>query len=131
MSEPQINNDSDQKEHNLKLEQLLGDCLSFREVAEKLDVPVTKVHKLVKEHALLAATVGEDQSRVIPAKFLREAEILESLKGTITVLDDAGFTEDEILRWLFTEDPSLDGSPIDSLRAGRKTEIRRRAQTMG
>ncbi|NKX51550.1 DNA-binding protein, partial [Arthrobacter deserti] len=38
--------------------------------------------------------------------------------------------DEEILRWLFTEDESLPGRPIDALREGRKTEIRRRAQAL-
>ncbi len=34
------------------------------------------------------------------------------------------------LRWLFTPDDSLPGTPIDALRGGRKTEVRRRAQAL-
>ena len=50
--------------------------------------------------------------------------------GTVTLLADAGFSNEDTLRWLFTEDPSLPGSPIEALRSGRKTEIRRRAQAL-
>ena len=34
------------------------------------------------------------------------------------------------MRWLFTPDDSLPGTPADALRAGRKTEVRRRAQAL-
>ena len=41
-------------------------------------------------------------------------------------------SDDEIITWLFTPDPTLpvEGAPIDALRAGHKTEIRRRAQEL-
>ena len=55
---------------------------------------------------------------------------MESLKGTISVLKDSGYEDDELLVWLFTPDESLNGTPMDALRAGRKTEIRRRAQSL-
>ena len=53
--------------------------------------------------------------------------VLASLQGTLTVLSDAGFTDEAAIEWLFTPDDSLPGTPIEALRAGRKTEIRRRA----
>ncbi len=55
---------------------------------------------------------------------------MESLKGTIIVLADAGYSDEELITWLFTQDDSLRGRPIDALREGRKTEIRRRAQSL-
>lgn len=56
--------------------------------------------------------------------------MVDSLKGTIAVLADAGFSDDELIAWLYTPDESLRGRPIDALREGRKTEIRRRAQIL-
>ena len=43
-----------------------------------------------------------------------------------------GMDDDEIIEWMFTPDPTLpvEGAPIDALRAGHKTEIRRRAQEL-
>ena len=35
-----------------------------------------------------------------------------------------------ILGWLLTPDDSLPGSPLDALKQGRKTEVRRRAQAL-
>ena len=34
------------------------------------------------------------------------------------------------LRWLLAPDETLPGTPVDALRAGRKTEVRRRAQAL-
>lgn len=113
-----------------ELEELITDWLPIPDVAERLGLPLKKVHSLLDERTLVAARVGERSIRCIPADFLVGDHVLESLKGTISVLSDARFNDEEILRWLFTEDESLPGRPIDALREGRKTEIRRRAQAL-
>ena len=53
------------------------------------------------------------------------------ITGTITVLRDSGFSTEEILRWLFTEDETLPGTPIEALRGDRGREVKRRAQALG
>lgn len=113
-----------------ELEALVQEWLTLPEVAERLDVIVTRVHKMIKEQHLVDVRRGENNVRYVPAAFLSEKGVLKSLRGTITVLADSGFSDVEIIRWLFTEDPSLPGRPIDALHAGRKTEIRRRAQAL-
>jgi hypothetical protein len=95
-----------------------------------LDVSITKVHGLLDERALAALRIGERKIRSVPAAFLQDGHVVESLKGTIVVLADAGFSDEELIGWLFTPDESLRGRPIDALREGRKTEIRRRAQSL-
>lgn len=92
-------------------------------------MPVTRVHNLVGDRRLLAARIAEVRS--IPALLLGEGGPLESLRGTAMVLQDAGFTDEQAIRWLFTPDDTLPGRPIDALRDGRKTEIRRRASALG
>ena len=54
-----------------------------------------------------------------------------SLRGTIFVLHDAGFTDDEAIDWLLTPEDSIGIPPIEALRAGRKSEVRRVAQALG
>ena len=112
------------------LEVLVDEWLTLPEVAERLDVIVTRVHKMIKEKHLVDVRRGEGNIRYIPGAFLTPTGILKPLRGTIMVLADAGFNDDEIIRWLFTEDDSLPGRPIDALHAGKKTEIRRRAQAL-
>ena len=56
--------------------------------------------------------------------------VVKGLPGTITVLRDGGYGDDEILRWLFADDDSLPGTPVASLRSGRHKEVKRRAQAM-
>ncbi|WP_269936859.1 Rv2175c family DNA-binding protein [Arthrobacter sp. HY1533] len=113
------------------VESVVSEWLPLPDVAEMLDVPVTKVHALVKDGTLLAARVGERNIRAVPAEFISGDHVLESLRGTITVLRDAGFEDEEAILWLFTVDESLPGRPVDALREGRKTEIRRRAAALG
>jgi hypothetical protein len=56
--------------------------------------------------------------------------VVKGLSGTITVLRDGGYSDTDILRWLFADEDSLPGTPIESLRAGRHREVKRRAQAM-
>jgi hypothetical protein len=95
-----------------------------------MNVSITKVHALLDEKALVALRVGDRRIRSVPADFMQDGHPVESLKGTIVVLSDAGYSDEELTTWLFTPDESLRGRPIDALREGRKTEIRRRAQSL-
>ncbi|WP_309080032.1 Rv2175c family DNA-binding protein [Zhihengliuella sp.] len=112
------------------VEELVGDWMALPDVAEALDLNIRQVHTLIRERALIEHRVGGDRIRAVPAAFLMDGKVLDSVKGTASVLADAGYTDEEALRWLFTEDESLPGRPIDALRSGRKTEIRRRAQAL-
>ncbi|MDN5668457.1 MAG: DNA-binding protein [Renibacterium salmoninarum] len=112
------------------METLVGQWLPLPDVAELLDVSITRVHSLIDERAVLALRIGERKIRSIPAEFFAENRPLDSLKGTFAVLLDAGYSDDEAIAWLFTPDDSLPGRPVDALHAGRKTEIRRRAQAL-
>lgn len=105
--------------------------LPLPEVAERLGRPVTRVHQMLRDGQLLA--VRRDRVPVIPAAFLAEDDraLVKGLQGTLTVLHDAGFSDEEILRWLFTADDSLPGTPIGALRSNRGREVKRRAQAMG
>ena len=67
---------------------------------------------------------------VVPAVFLDDDEVVRFLPGLIAVLRDGGYRDEEILRWLFTEDDSLPGRPADALHGHRAREVMRRAQAM-
>ena len=116
-------------EKNDDLFDLVGEWTTIPDIAETLEVKVTRVHAMITEGALIAIKDDEGVRR-IPALFMREDRVLESLKGTLTVLRDAGFDDEESVRWLYTDDESIPGRPIDALHAGHKTEIRRRAQAL-
>ena len=112
------------------VESLVGEWLPLPDVAQLLNASITKVHALLDERALAAVRIGDRRIRSVPAAFIQDGHAVESLKGTIIVLSDAGYSDEELITWLFTPDESLRGRPIDALREGRKTEIRRRAQSL-
>jgi hypothetical protein len=99
------------------------------DVAERLGIPVNRVHQLVRDHSLIA--VRENGVLRIPADFIAEGAVVKHLPGVLTVLYDAGYNEAEALRWLYTPDESLPGTPAEALRGNRATEVKRRAQALG
>ena len=117
-------------------------ALDLPEVAELLSVPITRVHQQLRDGHLIA--VRRNAIPVIPRVFfnVEAGEIVKSLPGLLAVLRDGGYRDTEILRWLFTPDPSLtvirDGMrepvtnarPVDALHAHQAREVLRRAQAM-
>lgn len=114
------------------LAELVGEWTTVPDIAEALGVPLSRVRQYLADRELLSMRVGPRRVVSIPAKFIAADGPRAELKGTFTVLADGGMSDEEILRWLFTPDDSLPvaGAPIDSLVAGHKTEVRRRAQAM-
>ncbi|MGH3970490.1 MAG: Rv2175c family DNA-binding protein [Mycobacterium sp.] len=111
------------------------------DVAKLLGVPVTKVHQQLREGHLVA--VRRAGGVVVPRVFFTESgHVVKSLAGLLMVLHDGGYADTEIVRWLFTPDPSLsvtrDGTrdvisnarPVDALHAHQAREVLRRAQAM-
>ena len=108
---------------------LVGEWLSLPEVASRLGLPISRVKQLLRDRKLLAVTrPGGD--RAVPSAFIDGEQVVKGLSGTLTVLFDCGFGDEEALRWLFTADETLPGTPIDALYAHRGTEVNRRAQAM-
>jgi Rv2175c C-terminal domain of unknown function len=110
------------------LDLLVSEWLTLPDVAEQLGLDVGKVRRLLQDRYLAAVRRGERNVLSVPAALLVERAPLPELRGTLTVLADAGYDDEAALRWLFTADESLPGRPVDALREGRKTEVRRRAQ---
>ncbi|WP_221583938.1 Rv2175c family DNA-binding protein [Microbacterium sp. G2-8] len=102
--------------------------LTLPDVGERLGETPGRVHRLIDDHALIA--VRREGVRVVPAAFVDGDRPLASLRGTAILLQDAGFSDDEIIDWLFTVDDELGNPPIESLLAGRKAEVRRVAQAL-
>lgn len=104
--------------------------LSLPDVAERLGVDVGRVRRLVQDRMLVAVRRGERNLLSVPGELLPHNRLIPELPGTLTVLLDAGYDERSALSWLLTPDESLPGSPLQALLAGRKTEVRRRAQAL-
>lgn len=102
--------------------------LTIPDLVARLGTTPGRVHRLFEERVLLATRV--DGVLKVPADFLRDDEPLHELRGTLLVLADAGFDDDEAVRWLIEPDDALGVPPIEALRAGRKSEVRRVAQAL-
>lgn len=133
------------------LDALVPDWLTLPDVAERLGIDVGKVRRLLQEGRLVAVRRGDPTVLSVPADFFvpvhlanpaaptvqgtaEDGEprwaVLTALRGTLTVLGDAGFDAAESIEWLFSTDEVLGRTPMEALRAGSKSEVRRRAQTL-
>ena len=108
---------------------LVPSWLTLQEAAQQLGVSPNRVRQLARERqlALVRLSTGDPS---VPADFLQDGVIVKGLSGTLVVLADHGFTDDESVEWLFTSDETLPGRPIDALREDRGKEVRRRAQAL-
>ncbi len=117
-------------EIDAKTEALVPAWLNLPDIAEKLGVEVTRIRQMVKDGQLIAVRRGENRVLQVPADFIDDDRVVKGLIGTVTLLKDDGFTDEEMLEWLFTPDDSLPGTPAQALRENRGTEVKRRAQAL-
>jgi excisionase family DNA binding protein len=106
----------------------ITDWLTIPEAGELLGIVPGKVRRLIEEHHLIA--IKADGVQRIPAEIIINGEPLPSLRGTIVLLLDSGFTLGGAIKWLYTSEDSLATTPMAALIAGRKTEVRRVAQSL-
>jgi hypothetical protein len=105
--------------------------LSLPDVADVLTTEVGKVRRMLQEKVLIGLRRGERKILSVPAELLKDGLPLPDLQGTLIVLKDAGYSDEEALRWLTTPDDTIPGTPLQALRENRGTEIKRRAQAAG
>jgi Rv2175c C-terminal domain of unknown function len=108
---------------------MVGDWLTVPEVADRLSLPPSRIKQLLRDRKLVAVQ-RQDGTFCVPAAFLDGGQVVRGLHGTLTLLFDCGFDETEALRWLFTADESLPGTPIQAITEHRGTEVNRRAQAL-
>jgi hypothetical protein len=113
-----------------ELAALVGEWLDWAACGSALGISASRVRQLIREHQLAAVVPAPGAGQQVPAELLHDGEIVKGLPGVLTVLHDGGYDDREILTWLFTEDASLPGRPIDALRENRGAEVKRRAQAM-
>lgn len=106
------------------------ELLTLGDVAQRLDLPITRAYDLLNERKFIAWRSPEG-TRLVPAAFFSDkGTISKHVTGIITVLTDGGFKDEEILTHLFSEDDSLPGRPIDALHGHLAREAIRRAQAL-
>lgn len=106
----------------------VSEWLTVPDLVELLGVSQSRVRRLIEDRQLLAVRV--DGVLKVPAAFVRDGEPLHELRGTLVLLADAGYSDEEAMRWLTHDEDSLGVAPIEALRAGRKAEVRRVAQAL-
>ncbi len=102
--------------------------LTILEAAEALGIPKGKVNRLLEEYSLVA--VKKDGQLMIPAELIVDGEPLHSLRGTIILLLDSGYSIEESVQWLYTHSDVLGQTPLQSLLEGKKAPVRRLAQML-
>ncbi|MGH3697138.1 MAG: Rv2175c family DNA-binding protein [Pseudonocardiaceae bacterium] len=95
--------------------------LPIPDVAHRLGLPVTGVHRMLRDGQLLG--MRRQGVVVVPAEFLSGDAVVKGLSGTITLLRHVGYSAEEILRRLFTAEDSFLSTPIGALRRGLPIEI--------
>jgi hypothetical protein len=103
--------------------------VTLPDLAERLEIPVTKVHQMIRDGALLAFR-HEGVVRV-PAELVASRNVIKHLPGVLTLLRDAGYSDEEALIWLYSSDDTLPGTPAVALSGDAATEVKRRAQALG
>lgn len=110
-------------------EDLVPGWLTAGEVADTLGVDQKRVRQLLRERKLVGFDRGEGGLH-IPAAFVRDGQVVKGLAGTLTVLADSGYSDEEAVRWLFTPQETLPGTPVEALTEDRGKEVKRRAQAL-
>ena len=104
------------------------DWLTVPDLVEVLDDSLGRVRRLLDEQYLVGSR--RDGVLRVPAAFIVDGRPLSSRRGTIMVLQDAGFDDDETIDWLLTPEETIGMAPLEALLAGRKSEVRRVAATL-
>ncbi|MGW8483411.1 Rv2175c family DNA-binding protein [Microbacterium sp. NPDC055903] len=104
------------------------DWLTLPDLVEVLGESLGRVRRLLDEHHLVG--VRRDGVFAVPSVFIVDGHPLSSLRGTIIALQDAGFSDDEVVDWLLSPEETMGRTPIEALLAGHKSEVRRVARTL-
>jgi excisionase family DNA binding protein len=108
--------------------ELVDAWITLPEASERLGIDVLKVRQLLRDGRLLAVRPDEGPLRIPSAFITAHGEVVKSLPQVITLLRDNKYTDEEAIRWLFTAEDTLPGTPIQALVENRGTEVKRRAQ---
>ncbi|MDO5721245.1 MAG: Rv2175c family DNA-binding protein [Actinomycetaceae bacterium] len=104
----------------------MSEMLSQRQAALKLGVTPSRIKQLWAEHVLLKVMI--DRQPHVPADCIAKGPNgwvpLESVRGTMTMLLDAGFSAEEATDWMLSEQDGLESPPLELLAKNRVREVR-------
>ena len=101
---------------------------TLKEAASELGVSSGRLARLIEDHSLL--DVKYDGERRIPKDFIQDGAPLPGLRGTLILLGDHGVVGDEAMEWLLADDEALGEPPVDALRKGHKSTVRKSVQLL-
>lgn len=108
---------------------------SIPEVAAALGVRDGDVRGMISDRTLVAVR-RDGRAPSVPAAFVvtdprtGRPAVVAGLRGTIVQLADAGYSDDEIVAWLFRENDELGATPLQALTELRTHAVRRAAQAL-
>lgn len=102
--------------------------VTIADLCEQRQLSPSKVHRMIEDHQLAAVRI--DGVLQVPAEFIRGDEPLQSLRGTLLALHDAGFSEEEALVWVLSFNDELGMRPVEALSSGNKSAVRRATQSL-
>lgn len=104
----------------------MSDFLTVREAAQRLGIPPRRIKQLWTQHQILQVKV--DREPMIPAECLAQVDgewvVRESVRGTLMMLLDAGFSDEEATDWMLAENPDWGKSALKLLAENRVREVR-------
>lgn len=102
------------------------ELLSINDAARLLSVEPRRIKQLVRDRQLFTVR-DPDGVLAVPAEIIVKGENgwepLFSLPGTLTLLADGGFSAQEAVEWLYTEQEELGQTPMSALLAGRHHRV--------
>ena len=123
-----------------------------KEAADRLGVEPSRIKQLIRERQILGLRVNGqryvlDETLVeLPPERQHVAELqrpsmkeprivrvtdepLPALRGTALLLEDGGYSYEELVDWIWRDNPWLQGRPIDLLRSGAHKQVNKVAAT--
>lgn len=104
----------------------MSEFLDQRQAATKLGVTPSRIKQLWAENVLLKVMI--DRKPHVPAACFAKGPNgwipLESVRGTVTMLLDAGFSTEEATAWMMETHDGLDNTPLQLLAQNRVREVR-------
>lgn len=100
------------------------------DLAERLGIAFRDVRSMVRDRWIVGIALEGVTGYRVPSAFLEPGTnlVVDGLRGSIVQLTDLGMSDAEILEWMLSPHPELDGlTPAAALARGKKHAVRRAA----